>query len=286
MHHDGFSRHEEIELLGSEHEAVVVLGAHGLPVGLRRGSPLPGEVQERGVVPGPIPHPPLAVPAQVEAQEHPVGQGEVLLRHGVPVAEQQGCAAMELVDLLVGQVGPAHREPELVEAEVLPHPDGERERHHLQEQPTLVTRPHVVEAVAPVGDHPGEHVRPARRALGVAPAPHCRGKGQPFLQGDEVGPVGLEDDALVVEVQLVDDEVLDLQVYALVVGEEAAPDPVGPLAQAEVHARGLDVLLGDYEPAGVDPAGVDGPAKMLVGQDSLFPLQEAAQLVRRDHGQS
>ena len=220
--------------------------------------------------PGPVPDPPRAVAAEVEAEEEPVVDGHVAGVDGLAVAEQQGLAPVEVAQVVVGELGAADGEAELVEAQVLAHPDGEGQRHDLEVEVAGVTRGHLVEAVAAVGDDPGEDVEAAGRALGVGLAGHARRQGQALLQRDEVRPVGLEHGALPVEVELVDHVVLHPLGHGVPPGQEAAPDAVGHLAEAQVEAGGLDVLPRDGEAPRRDDAGVDGGGEVLAGEDAFL----------------
>ena len=121
-----------------------------------------------------------------------------------------GSAAWRAASSSSVRVGAADHEAELVEGEVLADPDGEREGHDLQVEGALVAGGDLVEAVAVVGDDPGEDVDPAGGALGVGLAPDVGREVEPLRQGDEVGAVGLEDGAVPAQVELVEDVVLDL----------------------------------------------------------------------------
>jgi len=176
--------------------------------------------------------------------------------------------------VVVGELGAADRQPQLVQGQVLPDPDGEREGDNLEVEAALVTVADLVEAVAAVGDDPGEDVEPARRALGVGLAPHPGRQGQALLEGDQVRPVGFEHRPLAVEVELVDHVVLQPLLDGEAAGQEAAPDAVGHLPQAQIEAGGLDVVPGDGEAAGRDHPGVDGLHQVLAGQDAVLARRE------------
>ena len=100
------------------------------------------------------------------------------------------------------------------------------------------------------------------------------GQREPFLQRDEVRPLGLEHDAVLAEVELVDDVVLDPPLDGLAVGQEAAPDPVRDLAEPEVEARGLHVLGRDREAIGVDDPGRDRLFEVLARQHARLARRE------------
>jgi hypothetical protein len=94
------------------------------------------------------------------------------------------------------------------------------------------SRPDLVEPVSPVGDHPGEHVEPAGGALRVGPAPDVVGEVELLEQRDQVGPVLLEDRALVPEVDLAHLERRESVLHGLGPGQEAALQPVRGLSRA------------------------------------------------------
>ena len=97
------------------------------------------------------------------------------------------------------------------------------------------------------------------------------GSGETLLQRDEVRPLGLEHRAVFTKVELVDDVVLDPAFDGLAIGQEAATDSVRDLAEAQVEAGGLDVLVRDREAAGVDDARRDRTLQVLARQHARSP---------------
>ena len=106
------------------------------------------------------------------------------------------------------------------------------------------------------------------------PASHSRREGEALLEGDEIGPVRLQDGAFGVEIDLVDEDVLELALHRLVVGKEAAADPVGDLTEPQVDAGGLEVLVRDGEAAAADDVARDGVGQVLDGKDALPPRRQ------------
>src|SRR5262249_2077543 len=149
--------------------------------------------------------------------------------------------------VVVAEVGAAGRQTKLVEGEVLPHAHRERERNHFEEHRTVVSVGDLVEAIALVSDDAGEHVDATGRALRVRLAAYACGQRNAFLERHEVRALGLEHDAVLAEVELVDDVVLYALLDALASRQETAPDTVRDLSEAQVEARGLHVLVGNRE---------------------------------------
>ena len=137
------------------------------------------------------------------------------------------------------------------------HLDREGARHDLQVELAAVAGADLVEAVVAVGDHPGEDVEPAGRALRVRLGAHVLGQRQLLDQRHQVGPVALEHGA-VAQVDPLEGEALDLLLDRRVdVGQEAAAQRPGEVAEAQVDAGRLDRLGADPVVAGADPLGLD-----------------------------
>ena len=103
----------------------------------------------------------------------------------------------------------------------------------------------------------------------VRPRMPIGGSDSSSMSGIRYGRLRLEHGALVAQVELVDDVVLDLALDGLAIGQEAAADPVGHLAEPEVQAGGLDVLGRDGELTRMDHALVDQAQQVLAGEDAL-----------------
>src|SRR5207248_9836288 len=106
----------------------------------------------------------------------------------------------------------------------------------------------------------------AGRALRVRLPANARRQRQTLFQRNEVRPFGLEDDAVLAQVQLGDDVVLYAPLDRLATGKETATDPVRDLAQAQVEARRLHVLLRDREAPGIDDPRRDRALEVLARQ--------------------
>ena len=185
------------------------------------------------------------------------------------------------MEVVVVERGPPGHETKLVEGQALLDPHRERERYDLEIQPAAVAGGDLVEAVALVGDHPGEDVEPAGRALRIRPGPDGRREGQFLDQWDQVRTVGLEHRAAVAQVELVDDVVLDLGLDRLSIGKEAAADPVRNLPETQVETRRLDARLRDPVLAAAHVPRGDGAAKELAREDAVGVGQRArARLLR------
>ena len=118
-----------------------------------------------------------------------------------------------------------------------------------------------------VGDHPGEDVEPAGRALRVGLRPHVLGQRQLLDQRHQVGAVALQHGA-VAQVDPLEGQPLDLLLDRRVdVGQEGAAQRPGEVAEAQVDAGRLHRLGADPVVAGADP---------LLGNC-------ATQLLRRQH---
>ena len=120
-----------------------------------------------------------------------------------------------------------------------------------------------------VGEHPGEDVEAAGRALRVGLGADVVGQRQLLQQRHQVGAVALQHGA-VAQVDLLERQPLDLLLDRRVdVGQEAAAQRPGVVAEAQVDAGGLDRLGQDPVLARAQPAGLDRPAQGLRGEDAL-----------------
>ena len=120
---------------------------------------------------------------------------------------------MERLDLIVAQSRPAGHQAQLVERQSLFDPYREGQRNDLEVQASAVAGADLVEPEALVGDHPGEHVEPPGRALGVRPPPEVGRELQLLDEGDEVRALRLQDGPLAPKVELIDHELLQLQLH-------------------------------------------------------------------------
>ena len=188
---------------------------------------------------------------------------------------------MGLSHLVVAEPGSAHGEAELVERQILFHPHGERQRHDLEVERTVIARRDLVEAVAVIGDDACEHVDAPRRALGVRLAPQARWEIEALLEFDQVRAAGLEHRPLAAQVDLVEDVVLQFALHRVGARQEAAADAQGTLAEAQIEAGRLHVGVWDLEPPGVDVPRVDGSLEELARE---HPLRGGVEV--QDHAHS
>src|SRR5262249_54741871 len=111
-----------------------------------------------------------------------------------------------------------------------------------------------------------ENVDASGRALRVRLAAHTGRQREPLFERDEVRTLGLEHDTVLAQVELVDDELLDALVDGLLVGQEAALNAVRDLAETQVEAGRLDVLVGNREPIRVHDTRRDRLLEVLARQ--------------------
>ena len=264
---DRLVRHQEIEALRGQDETITVLPEDGVPE--RHGINLSArsQIKQWRAVPGAVPNLTPLVAPQIESQKEPVRKNEVVDRDRRARLVEDRLLEVGLSDLVIAEPRTADRQAELVERQVLPDTDGEREGNDLQVEGPLVARRHLVESVAVVRDHPREDVDSARRTLGVGLASQPGREIEPLLQLNEVRTPGFEHGAIATEVDFVEDVVLQLPLDRIVPWQKAAADAQGPLPEAKVQAGRLHVGLGDVEAPRIDVAGADGPLQQLPRQD-------------------
>jgi hypothetical protein len=158
-------------------------------------------------------------------------------------------------------------EADLRQARALANQDGKRARADLGIERTVVTAPDAIEAAGFVGDHAGENVEPAGRALGIGGSGNVVGQREAFDQRHDVDAAGLEHRA-VAECDLVQLELLDaLGDCRARARQEARANPIGHFAEPEIEARGLD-LVGDEIVGRQDRAVLRERRDHVVGQDA------------------
>ena len=185
---------------------------------------------------------------------------------GVEVEQRE--LGLEAAHVVVAEAGVPAGQPQLVEREPGLHLDREGAGHHLQVELPPVAGPDLVEAVVAVGDHPGEDVEAAGRALRDWFWPAPPGQRQLLDQRHQVGAVPLQGRA-VAQVDLLEGQPLDLLLDRRVdVRQEAAAQRPGEVAEPQVDAGRLDRLRPDPVVAGADPLRLDRPAQLLGGQHS------------------
>ena len=208
-------------------------------------------------------------PGEVDAEEEAVGERQLGLAQRVGVEVEQRELVLQGADLGVGETHVAARQAQLVEREAGLHLDREGARHDLQVELAAIAGADLVEAVVAVGEHPGEDVEPAGRALRVGLGPHVLGQRQLLDQRHQVGAVALEHGP-VAQVDALEGEPLDLLLDGRVdVGQEGAAQRPGVIAEAQVDAGRLDRLRTDPVVAGADPVGGDRLAQRLGGQHTV-----------------
>ena len=107
---------------------------------------------------------------------------------------------------------------------------------------SVVTALDAIEAAGFVGDHPGEDVEPAGRALGIGGSGNVVGQREAFDQRHDVDAAGFEHRA-VAERDLVQLEFVDaLGDRGVRTRQEARAHAVGHLAEPEIEARRLDLV--------------------------------------------
>ena len=137
---DRLVRHQQVETLRGQDEAVAVLPEDGVPerhrvrLGARR------QIEQRSAVARAVPDLPPLVPPQIETQEEPVGQDEIVDGHRRTRLVQDRVLEVRLPDLLVGEPRAPDGEAELVERQVLFGRDGEGQGDDLQVQGAVGTR--------------------------------------------------------------------------------------------------------------------------------------------------
>ncbi len=151
----------------------------------------------------------------------------------------------------------------MVERQALSHPDRKGEGYNLQKQGAIVAGSNFVKTVAAVSDDSSKHVQPAGGTLRVGLAADVWRQAERFHNRNQIGPVCVEDGAFLPEVDLVDDQVLDLALYHVAIGEKAATDTPGELAKTQIYAGRLDILGRNPVVAGVNVAGLDCLRKQL-----------------------
>ena len=173
------------------------------------------------------------------------GEGDAALEAGHGCV-REGVDGVERGRLGIGQAAVALAEADLGEARALADDDRERAGADLGIERTHVARSHGIEGRRTVGEHAGEHVETARRALGVGDAAHGRGQGDTLLQLRHVDAPRLENGAvreIDLEEAMARDALLDGRAGAR---QEARPHAPRPGAQAQVHAGRLDLAVEEW----------------------------------------
>ena len=265
---DALGREQQVEDLRLEHDPPARLGIDRVPVVGPAVGADPREVDRQAVLLRPVADDPVARPGEVDAEEEAIGKRQLGLAQRLRVEVEQRELVLQGADLGVAEAHLAARQAQLVEREAAAHLDREGARHHLQVELAAVAGADLVEAVVAIGEHPGEDVEAAGRALRVRLGAHVVGQRQLLQQRHQVGTVALQHRA-VAQVDFLEGEPLDLLLDRRVdIGQEAAAQRPRMVAEAQVDAGGLDRLGQDPVIARAQPAGLDRPAQRLRWEDS------------------
>ena len=109
----------------------------------------------------------------------------------------------------------------------------------------LVALADAVELAALIGDDPGEHVEPADRAFRVGHRRDALAQREMLEQRHDIDAVLFEDRALG-QVDAVHRQAIELVAHARPrARQKARPHPVGDLAEPQIDARRLDLVVAD-----------------------------------------
>src|SRR5215831_6330424 len=144
---------------------------------------------------------------------------------------------------LVSQHRIAAAKPELRQPRPFAHQHREGARADLNVKRAMVSGIDAVESTGLVGDHAGEDVEPASRAFRIGGSRKVGRQRQAFHQGHDVDAAGLQHRPVakrnLVQLQFVD-ALADGRIRPR---QEACPDPIGDLAETQVDARRLNLVL-------------------------------------------
>src|SRR4051812_1311159 len=173
---------------------------------------------------------------------------------GEPVADRlrlgwtidQPDLLMQPAQRRIAEPGRAAADAQLHEARVGAHQDAEGARRDLRKERTLVALADAVEFGAVIGDDPGEYIEPAGRALWVGGRRGAFPQRYIFKQRDDINAVLFENRALR-QVDVVHREELELVAHARPrAGQKARPHTIGDLAEPQVDAGRLDLIVPDW----------------------------------------
>ena len=143
----------------------------------------------------------------------------------------------------IAEPGRAAPDAELHQARAGAHQDAEGARRDLGKERTLVALADAVEFGAVVGDHPGEDIEPAGRALRVGGRRSAFAQRHIFEQRNDINAVLFENGAPR-QVDAVHREEFELVAHARPrAGQKARPHPIGNLAEPQIDAGGLDLIV-------------------------------------------
>ncbi|SLM46598.1 protein of unknown function [Nitrospira japonica] len=277
---DAFFGSQNVELFRLQQQAVLAMPVQGLPEIRCRVIADFGKVDDVAVLFRPVADDGVAgslLSLEIDAKEQTVIGTEFLGRHGLAfgrVVIEQRLLPVQALERRVGGGGLAADETDLVEALAGLHLDRERTGYDLEKQGAVIAGTDLVESGVEIGDDAREHVEPAGGALRVGPRPQRLRQLEGFQQRHEVNMAFLEDRATA-QVHFVHHEVGVIKVHHVEpagngrqLGQKAADQPIGFLAEAEVEAGRLDLPVFDRNGGG-DASSGDQSGDLLIGQDAL-----------------
>ncbi len=136
-------------------------------------------------------------------------------------------------------------DPQLHQARAGARQDAEGTRADLGIERAAVAFADAIELGALVGDDPGEHIEPADRAFRVGEGRHPPAQGEMLEQRDDINAILFEHRALS-QIDLVHRQLVQLVAHARPrPRQKARPHPVGDLAETQIEARRLDLVVAD-----------------------------------------
>ena len=170
---------------------------------------------------------------------------DALAHVGIVVVDQP-LARVQRAQRLGGELRVAVAEADLRQPRALAHQHRKGLRADLGIERAVIAGADAVEAAGLVGDHAGEHVEPAGRAFRIGGGGDVVGQRQAFDQRHDVDAAGLQHRAVgerdLVQLQFVD----ALGDGGVRPGQEARAHAIGDLAEPQVEARGLDLVLHEF----------------------------------------
>ena len=188
---------------------------------------------------------------------------------------------MQRVEFVGIEDGVAGAEAHLRQPRALAQQHRKRLRADLGIERAVIAGADHVEAPRAVGDHAGEDVEPAGRALRIGGGDDLRRQRQAFQQRHDVDAVGLQHRA-VGEVDLVQLQFVDaLGDRRAGPGQEAGAHAIGDVAEPQIEARRLDLAFDEADrPAGSGRAS----AIAAIMRSGRMPLASGGK--RERHGGS
>ena len=187
------------------------------------------------------------------------------------VLVQAGCPA-------IGQGGIAADEAQLIQARSHAGDDGEGARDHLDIQGAGVSRTHLLELDAVIGDKTGEDVKPAGGAFGICAGRDALGEMNGFEHRNDVDATALQH-CRAAQVDGGHLQGLDpVHHRGRLAGKKTGLDAIGDRTEAEIKTGGLNLAVFDGS-VGCDDALVDEFANMLGGKNAAFKVGRFQRLI-------